>query len=151
MRRLGPRVFFLVFFAYTLTVSIFIQVPFMFYNDEEGLDAARKESGLNDASGVVWAHRYVFKCFYFLFIFIFYYYDTQCLPHPPRLQLRVGDGHFHCSDPTPPSSLTCTSRGWVLHHPPSQTHSSQHKPTKGPLSHLLLGVNAPYPAFTHHH
>ena len=43
MRRLGPRVFFLVFFAYTLTVSIFIQVPFMFYNDKEGLDAARKE------------------------------------------------------------------------------------------------------------
>ena len=117
MRRLGPRVFFLVFFAYTLTVSIFIQVPFMFYNDEEGLDAARKESGPNDASGVVWAHRYVFKCFYFLFIFIFYYYDTQRLPHPLACKCESGMGIFIArTRPHPPRSHARAEGGFPITH-----------------------------------
>jgi hypothetical protein len=67
----------------------------------------------------------VFIVYFLIFI---YYYDTQQPwnagqrpPHPPRLQMRAGDGHSYSSDakhPTPPSSLANTSRGWVF---PSST------------------------------
>jgi hypothetical protein len=93
----------------------------------------------------------VFIVYFLIFI---YYYDTQQPwnagqrpPHPPRLQMRAGDGHSYSSDakhPTPPSSLANTSRGWVFPSStirPTKAGRPQQQTKANARSHRLTAAN----------
>ena len=117
------------FFLYLSFVLTNISIHRFIYSVLRQAATQNRAQTMPDASfGPIGTCFFEYNCFHFLFYLFIYYYDPQHPwnagqrpPHPPRLQMRAGGGHSQSSDakhPTPPSSLTNTSWGWVF---PSST------------------------------